>query len=66
MPSRKIKPNPEPETEATNEEFERFRDFAREIVNVPKSEIDRRQAEYEEQKKTTGKPSPHRKMIPPQ
>jgi hypothetical protein len=27
-------------------EFERFRDFAKQVIAVPKKEIDRRQAEY--------------------
>jgi hypothetical protein len=65
MPRPKPKPDTDPEPEPPSAEFERFREFAREIVNVPKSEIDRRQTEYEERKKT-GNPSPHRKMIPPQ
>lgn len=42
------------EPEPKSEEFKRFEEMTRQIVSVPKSEIDRRQAEYErerEQKK---------------
>lgn len=30
----------------SSEEFEKFREFAKKIVSVPKSEIDRRETEY--------------------
>jgi hypothetical protein len=60
-PDYKIEPAPEP----PSEEFERFQEFAREIFNVPKSEIDRRQAEYEAQRPLRAKPSFKRRMIPP-
>jgi len=33
------------------EEFNKFREFAQKIVSVPKSEIDRREAEYQKGKK---------------
>ena len=74
MPKAKTKPTPktlelvdlscdEPNDE-TSEEFDRFQNFARDIFSVPKSEIDKRAAEYEEQTKA----SPHNpfkaKMIP--
>jgi hypothetical protein len=62
---KKTHPLPDPD-EGTSEEFERFRDFARQIVNVPKSEIDRRQAEYDEQPKPTGKNPFKNKIIPAQ
>jgi hypothetical protein len=31
--------------------FERFRDFARRIIAVPKAEIDKQEAEYQRQRK---------------
>jgi hypothetical protein len=36
-------------------EFENFRDFTKKIVGVPKSEIDRREAEYQKTRKNKGK-----------
>ncbi len=30
--------------------FEKFRDFAKRVISVPKSEIDRREAEYQKQR----------------
>ena len=36
-------------TESTD--FDRFQDFAKKIVAVPKKEIDQKQAEYERQRK---------------
>ena len=65
MPKAKTKKSQPPELEATNEEFERFREFAYEIINMPKSEIDRRAAGYEEQPKQTGLNPFRNKMIPP-
>lgn len=38
-------------TESTGTEFERFRDFVKQVVSVPKEEIDKREAEYQQQKK---------------
>lgn len=32
-------------------EFDRFKDFVKKIITVPKEEIDQKQAEYEHQKK---------------
>jgi hypothetical protein len=32
-------------------EFEKFRDFTKKIVGVPKSEIDRREKEYQKERK---------------
>lgn len=58
--------SPEPEVEATSQEFDRFRDFAREIISVPKSEIDRRQAEYDEQPKPVGRNPFKTRTIPVQ
>jgi hypothetical protein len=34
-----------------SEEFERFEGFLKELISVPKTEIDKRQKEYERQKK---------------
>lgn len=41
----KIQPNPDSQSEA-----EQFIDFARRLVNVPKSEIDKQAARYEREK----------------
>lgn len=30
--------------------FEKFRDFAKQVISVPKAEIDRREAEYQKQR----------------
>jgi hypothetical protein len=40
-----------PPSKSTSEEYDRFQRLARQIIAVPKSEIDKRQAEYEKQKK---------------
>jgi len=47
-----MKPPNQPDaapTEAT--EFDRFKDFAKKIIAVPKEEIDKREAEYQRQRK---------------
>lgn len=36
-----------PPSKSTSEEYDRFESLARQIIAVPKSEIDRRQAQYE-------------------
>jgi hypothetical protein len=36
-------------------EFENFRDFTKKIMSVPKSEIDRRELEYQKARKNKGK-----------
>lgn len=38
------------ETKKDGKEFERFEDFVRKIVKVPKSEIDEREKEYQKKK----------------
>lgn len=38
------------EPEPKSDEFKRFEEMTRKIVSVPKSEIDRRQAEYERER----------------
>lgn len=38
------------EPEQKSEEFRRFEEMTKQIVSVPKSEIDRRQAEYERER----------------
>jgi len=38
--------------------FEKFRQFAKQIVSVPKSEIDRRKAEYKKQRAAKKKDRP--------
>ena len=35
---------------APSEEYQRFEKLARQLISVPKSEIDKRQAEYEKKK----------------
>ena len=37
-----------------SEEFERFEALVKDLVSVPKSEIDKRQKEYERQRKKRG------------
>ena len=37
--------------------FKRFEKFVKKIVNVPKKEIDEREAEYQRTKKTAKKPT---------
>ena len=39
------KPEPKP--------FEKFQQFAKQVLSVPKKEIDRREAEYQKQRATT-------------
>lgn len=39
------------DTKQSECEFTRFNDFGRKLVGVPKKEIDRREREYQEQKK---------------
>jgi hypothetical protein len=48
----------EPQTEPdTRTERQKFEDLARKVFSVPKKEIDRRQAEYEQQKKAVSRAS---------
>jgi hypothetical protein len=42
-------------TKSNNEEAENFRRFAKQIISVPKTEIDRREAEYQKTRKNKGK-----------
>ena len=49
-------PDPPATTEKTP--FERFEEFARKVISVPKSEIDERERLYQEQRKN-GKPRRH-------
>ena len=39
-----------PKEPATSEEYARFEKLAKQLISVPKSEIDKRQAEYEKKK----------------
>ena len=39
-----------PKSAETESEADRFRDFVKQVVSVPKEEIDKRQAEYEKKK----------------
>ncbi len=38
-----------------SEEYQRFEKLAKQLIAVPKSEIDKRQAEYEKSRKTSKK-----------
>ena len=38
-----------------SEEYQRFEKLAKQLISVPKSEIDRRQAEYEKRKTSTSR-----------
>ena len=42
-------------TDKPSEEYKRFEEMLKTIVSVPKSEIDKREAEYQKHKKTTQK-----------
>lgn len=35
----------------TSKEFDRFRELTKKLIQVPKSEVDKRMSEYEEKKK---------------
>jgi len=47
---KKHKPSKEP-----SEEYSRFEQLARQVIAVPKSEIDKRQAQYEKNRKAAKK-----------
>jgi hypothetical protein len=42
-------------TSPPNEAFERFRKFAKQVISVPKAEIDRRAEEYRKSRKALRK-----------
>ena len=42
-------------TNKPSEEYSRFENLAKQLISVPKSEIDKREAEYQKNKKTTKK-----------
>jgi hypothetical protein len=44
-----------PPSKSTNEEYDRFEQFVKELVAVPKSELDKREAEYQREKKAAKK-----------
>jgi hypothetical protein len=44
-----------PKSKPPSDEYERFEKFAKAIIAVPKSELDKRQAEYERAKKEAKK-----------
>jgi hypothetical protein len=53
-----MKPPERSKPPSKSEEFERFEAFAKELISVPKAEIDKRAKEYERRKqKRTGKKS---------
>jgi hypothetical protein len=43
-------------TKPPSEEYSNFEKLAKQLISVPKSEIDKRQAEYEKAKKAAKKP----------
>jgi hypothetical protein len=45
-----MKPPAPSKPPSKSEEFERFEAFAKELISVPKAEIDKRQKEYERQR----------------
>ena len=44
-----------PKTSEPSEEYRRFENLARQLISVPKSELDKREAEYQKQKKSQKK-----------
>lgn len=50
----------EPQPEDTRTPYERFNDLAKKVFTVPKKEIDKRQAEYEQEKESKSKKSTKR------
>jgi hypothetical protein len=42
-------------TKPPSEEYQRFENLARQIIAVPKSELDKRQAQYEKERKAAKK-----------
>jgi hypothetical protein len=48
-----------PKLKQESEEYQKFEKLAKELFKVPKSEVDRRQAEYEKQKKAGKKKVTH-------
>ncbi|MEN3335674.1 MAG: hypothetical protein V7641_5039 [Blastocatellia bacterium] len=46
-----MKPIIRPQPEDTRTPYQRFEDLARQVLTVPKKEIDKRQEEYERKKK---------------
>lgn len=46
-----------PKADKPSEEYQRFEKLAKQLISVPKSEIDKRKAEYEKQKKAEKKKS---------
>ncbi len=44
-----------PPSKSTSEEYDRLERLARQIIAVPKSEIDKRQAQYEKERKAAKK-----------
>ena len=42
-------------SKSTSDEYSRFEKLAKQLISVPKSEIDKREAEYQRQKKAAKK-----------
>ncbi|HYW73222.1 MAG TPA: hypothetical protein VE961_19535 [Pyrinomonadaceae bacterium] len=44
-----------PPSKSTSEEYQRFESLVRQVVSVPKSELDKREAEYQRDRKKEAK-----------
>ena len=44
-----------PKSQTSSEEYARFEKLAKQLISVPKSEIEKREAEYQRAKKSTKK-----------
>lgn len=60
-----INPDALPELIEDENSFARFDELAKKLMRVPKSEIDKKQAEYDKQPKPAGKDPFRNKIIPP-
>lgn len=50
-------------TKADSEEYQNFEKLAKQLISVPKSEIDKREAEYQRERKKTGKKKQNRVKV---
>jgi hypothetical protein len=60
-----INPDTMPELIEDEQSFARFDELAKKLMRVPKSEIDKKQAEYDKQPKPASKDPFRNKIIPP-
>lgn len=49
-----------PKSDKPSEEYENFEKLAKQLISVPKSEIDKREAEYQKHKRRRRKNEPHK------